>query len=273
MRAVLSLVGSGWPALQGEPPFAHWVERGQLLVRGKLSAQELRAEYAAARLFVAPVRNATGVATKNFHSMGSGLPVLTTAMGLAGMKLPPRDLGLCCDASASNTWPRECKPSPKELQRRRGWEGPDRPSLEADCRRAPKRLECAAYAAARRAAASAAPARDAAQASSASDGGGDGDIGDEGGGAGEIRGAEIRGGDGGGGGEARGGGEDYGSRVGDGAPTRWYRDGNFDPAVAAATAVSTLDSASAGAFSLPRGRDLTRSLARVVALRAGSTTH
>ena len=90
--------------MQGEPPFAHWVERGQLLVRGKLSAQELRAEYAAARLFVAPVRNATGVATKNFHSMGSGLPVLTTAMGLAGMKLPPRDLGLCCDASASNTW-------------------------------------------------------------------------------------------------------------------------------------------------------------------------
>jgi len=142
----LVLVGNGWAALQTEAPFERWVGSGALQVCGRLSASELRLEYDAAWLFVAPLRNATGIATKNFHAMGMGLPVLTTAMGVSGMHLPGRELGLCCDASPSGAWPNECKLGPRAG---RGRPPPARPTLEEDCRRVPKRLECAALRAAR----------------------------------------------------------------------------------------------------------------------------
>lgn len=152
---VLVLVGNGWAALREEPPFARWVAAGALEVRGRLSVDELAAEYRAARLFVAPVRNATGIATKNFHAMGAGLPLLTTALGVAGMRLPARPVGLCCEPSPSSAWPPHCR------RRDNGWVPPVRPSLEQGCAGSPKRLECATYRAALQAAAQrdAAPGR------------------------------------------------------------------------------------------------------------------
>lgn len=64
-----------------------WVSSGALIIRGRLSVEQLSAEYRAARLFVAPVLNATGVATKNFHAMGVGLPTLTTTLGIEGASI------------------------------------------------------------------------------------------------------------------------------------------------------------------------------------------
>lgn len=140
------LVGNGWAALSSEPSFKKWVDLGVLVIRGKLGVDELRQEYENACLFVAPVRNATGIATKNFHAMGMGIPLLTTSLGIAGMRLPSSPLGLCCDVSLSETWPGECEAPPAS---RDDFIAPVRPTLEADCLKAPKRLECSAYRVAR----------------------------------------------------------------------------------------------------------------------------
>jgi hypothetical protein len=137
LAPTLVLVGNGWAALKEEPPFSRWVAAGALEVRGRLSVDQLAAEYRSARLFVAPVRNATGIATKNFHAMAAGLPLLTTALGVAGMRLPARPVGLCCEPSAA--WPPQCR------RRDNGWAQLARPSLEEGCAAAPKRMECAAY--------------------------------------------------------------------------------------------------------------------------------
>ena len=72
----LRIAGNGWKALASEPPYAEWVEKGNVIMLGKLSDEELDAEYQSSRLFVSPLLNATGIATKNFHAMGKGLPVL-----------------------------------------------------------------------------------------------------------------------------------------------------------------------------------------------------
>ena len=141
----LHLVGNGWGGGQPEPALASWVAKGMLVLRGKLSGAELVGLYQRASLFVSPLLNATGIATKNFHAMAAGLPLLTTAMGTAGLLLPPRRLGCCCDASASGRWPRQCKWRRAEAE--------SVASLAEDCRATPSRLECKDWAAAKAAAA------------------------------------------------------------------------------------------------------------------------
>ena len=140
----LRLVGNGWLAEAEKPPFAEWAAKGMLELAGKLPDARLAELYQSTELFVSPLRNATGIATKNFHAMGNGLPVLTTAMGTSGLLLPGRQLGLCCDASPTGRWPPSCK-------RRAAAEAPPPPppSLADDCRAKPSRMECHAWAAAK----------------------------------------------------------------------------------------------------------------------------
>ncbi|KOO53627.1 hypothetical protein Ctob_015835, partial [Chrysochromulina tobinii] len=88
----LRLAGTGWLSLASEAPFAQLVESGTLVVLGKLSVAALAQEYQRATLFISPLLNATGIATKNFHAMAAGLPVLTTPMGTAGLLLPAAPL-------------------------------------------------------------------------------------------------------------------------------------------------------------------------------------
>ena len=94
----LRVVGNGWQSAAASAPFAEWVERGALVILGPANASELEQEYQAARLFVAPVLNTTGVSTKIVHAMANGLPVLTTTMGTAGLQLSPPSEP-CCSVS------------------------------------------------------------------------------------------------------------------------------------------------------------------------------
>lgn len=122
--------------------------RGQRSSPNTRCQAQLNTEYARAALFVSPLLNATGIATKNFHAMAIGLPVLTTAMGTSGLMLPPHRVPLCCDGGAS----------PVGTCTRRASESAgfaahvSRLSLVADCRLHPTRMECQAYQAAIKAA-------------------------------------------------------------------------------------------------------------------------
>ena len=150
-RPELRIAGNGWAALAGDLPYAQWIARGNLRIVGKLSPPELEAEYSAARLFVSPLLNATGIATKNFHAMAHGLPVLTTPIGIAGLHLPTSPVELCCEAHGGRAGsepvadalrPAYCSrdaPAPAE---------PRRPTLAEDCQAFPSRMECTAWAAA-----------------------------------------------------------------------------------------------------------------------------
>jgi len=148
------IVGNGWKRLRSVAPFAEWANSGVLVFLGKLSDEELAEEYARARLFVSPGLNATGIATKNFHAMASGLPVLTTSMGTAGLLLPTGPPRLCCgeDSTEAGGAPR-CHFGVAELKAAAALGSPwqlsaGRPTLAQDCASNPARLECAAYAAA-----------------------------------------------------------------------------------------------------------------------------
>ena len=59
----LRIAGNGWAHLSTEEPYAPWVTKGTLVFLGKLDDAALAAEYQAARLFVSPLLNATGIAT------------------------------------------------------------------------------------------------------------------------------------------------------------------------------------------------------------------
>ena len=52
-------------------------------------------------LFVSPLRNATGIATKNFAALGAGVPLLTSAIGTAGAPSPRRARRPSCITSRS----------------------------------------------------------------------------------------------------------------------------------------------------------------------------
>jgi hypothetical protein len=136
----LRIAGNGWVHLAKEAPFARWVEQSVLIILGKLSPAALAAEYQKARLFVSPLLNATGIATKNFHAMASGLPVLTSAVGIAGLRLPSKPLRLCC--GGEHEPPAYCMHDTPLVM-------PKRPTLAQDCKAYPKRMECAAWAAAK----------------------------------------------------------------------------------------------------------------------------
>ncbi|KAL1519587.1 hypothetical protein AB1Y20_023101 [Prymnesium parvum] len=154
-KLTLRLVGNGWQALRGTPPFERWVGNGWLQLLGKLDDAALDALYRRSLLFVSPLLNATGIATKNFHAMARGLPLLTTRMGAVGMLLPNRSAAPCCSGGT----PRGCRLPSRAAARPMGAAARvRRPSLQEDCALAPKRMECQAWLAARRAAASA-PAR------------------------------------------------------------------------------------------------------------------
>ena len=63
--------------------------------------QDLAAEYAAAHVFVAPLRFAAGVQTKIIESLAAGLPVVTSTIAAEGLgALGDRDLVLADDAAA-----------------------------------------------------------------------------------------------------------------------------------------------------------------------------
>lgn len=103
---------------------------------------------------MSPLLNATGIATKNFGAMAKGLPVLTTAMGTAGLLLPPTPSPLCCSAGATAD---DAEPAACQLPARGGGHGvrgdlvdqsdgrPRRSSLASDCARQPGRMECQAW--------------------------------------------------------------------------------------------------------------------------------
>ena len=145
----LRIAGNGWAHLANEAPFTEWVQRGTVVMLGKLSDEQLLAEYQSSRLFVSPLLNATGIATKNFHAMANGLPVLTTRMGAAGLILPSSPTELCCPALSSGS---ALCPAGEAFTAVLGSGTPlppRRPTLLEDCREHAKRMECAALAAAR----------------------------------------------------------------------------------------------------------------------------
>jgi len=86
----LYLAGPGWiDHLQESAAIAAAVSRGHVSLLGTLSDLALAAKLQQYRVFVAPVFNGTGVATKNALAMASGVPLVTTRVGLNGLGLQP----------------------------------------------------------------------------------------------------------------------------------------------------------------------------------------
>ena len=145
----LRIAGNGWAHLASEAPFAEWVDRGNVIMLGKLSDEQLAAEYQSSRLFVSPLLNATGIATKNFHAMAKGLPVLTTRMGAAGLLLPDMPIEPCCSGGDREEAKCQMSDAFSALLGIGAPILPRRPTLLEDCRTYPSRMECKALAAAR----------------------------------------------------------------------------------------------------------------------------
>lgn len=57
----------------------------QLHLLGGLSDEQVETHFAQRRVFIAPLFNSTGIATKIVNSMGHGLPVTTTSDGIRGL--------------------------------------------------------------------------------------------------------------------------------------------------------------------------------------------
>ena len=127
--------------------------------------------YQRAILFVSPLLNATGIATKNFHAMAAGLPVLTTTMGTAGLLLSASPLVSCCggegggaerggdegggDEGEGEDEDEDGGAAPLRCSGGSFVFGPGAepwprvPSIAEDCAMQPSRMECKAWAAAK----------------------------------------------------------------------------------------------------------------------------
>ncbi|KAJ1639656.1 hypothetical protein T492DRAFT_935037 [Pavlovales sp. CCMP2436] len=67
------------------PALALALQRGQVTLLGDLSDDALDTEFRAARVFAAPLVNATGIATKNVAALARGLPIVSGLDGARGL--------------------------------------------------------------------------------------------------------------------------------------------------------------------------------------------
>lgn len=77
-------VAGHWPEAMQAP-----IRRPGIVFLGRISEAALREEYSRARLSVAPLRFGGGVKHKVVSAMASGLPVVSTAIGLEGLRPTP----------------------------------------------------------------------------------------------------------------------------------------------------------------------------------------
>jgi glycosyltransferase involved in cell wall biosynthesis len=76
----ITIIGGGkWPISEIKPTEAY------IRFLGWLSWDHMRQELNAARVFVSPIVVSTGVNTKNSLAMSNGVPLITTAIGAAGL--------------------------------------------------------------------------------------------------------------------------------------------------------------------------------------------
>ncbi|KAG8459577.1 hypothetical protein KFE25_000933 [Diacronema lutheri] len=92
-RAHLRIAGARWKSkgLTRSRGLAHAVARGYVTLLGEMSDDELDAEFARARVFAAPLVNATGIATKNVHALARGLPTVSGTDGARGLGFASRE--------------------------------------------------------------------------------------------------------------------------------------------------------------------------------------
>ncbi|KAJ1637544.1 hypothetical protein T492DRAFT_302107 [Pavlovales sp. CCMP2436] len=85
--AHLRLAGRVWAdwAVAQTPALALALQRGQVTLLGDLSDDALDTEFRAARVFAAPLVNATGIATKNVAALARGLPIVSGLDGARGL--------------------------------------------------------------------------------------------------------------------------------------------------------------------------------------------
>ena len=85
----LYLVGPGWESHVNElGAINRAVQLGHVTILGTLTDVQLNRQLSQLKVFVAPVFNGTGIATKNVMAMSSGIPLVTTPVGLQGLGLP-----------------------------------------------------------------------------------------------------------------------------------------------------------------------------------------
>lgn len=85
----LYLVGPGWESHVNElGAINRAVQQGHVTILGTLTDVQLHRQLSQLKVFVAPVFNGTGIATKNVMAMSSGIPLVTTPVGLQGLGLP-----------------------------------------------------------------------------------------------------------------------------------------------------------------------------------------
>lgn len=85
----LHLAGPGWAQHAVESRVLNEsVTSGYVSILGTLSDMQLDQRLRDHKVFVAPVLNGTGIATKNVLAMAHGIPLVTTLVGLNGLGLP-----------------------------------------------------------------------------------------------------------------------------------------------------------------------------------------
>ena len=85
----LHLAGPGWAQHAAESRILNEsVTAGYVTILGVLSDMQLDQRLQDHKVFVAPVLNGTGIATKNVLAMAHGIPLVTTLVGLNGLGLP-----------------------------------------------------------------------------------------------------------------------------------------------------------------------------------------
>ena len=86
----LHLAGPGWAQhVDDNMVLNASVAAGYVTILGTLTDEQLVQRLQEHRVFVAPVFNGTGIATKNVLAMAHGIPLVTTAVGLNGLGLQP----------------------------------------------------------------------------------------------------------------------------------------------------------------------------------------
>ena len=84
----LHLAGPGWQEhVAANRVLNHSVSKGHVTILGTLTDLQLAQRLQQHKVFVAPVFNGTGIATKNVLAMARGIPLVTTPVGLAGLGL------------------------------------------------------------------------------------------------------------------------------------------------------------------------------------------
>ena len=87
----LYLVGPGWESHVSElGAINRAVQLGHVTILGTLTEVQLNRQLSQLKVFVAPVFNGTGIATKNVMAMARGIPLVTTPVGLQGLGLPAK---------------------------------------------------------------------------------------------------------------------------------------------------------------------------------------